>query len=153
MTSMPRLDSSISVLLADDDPDDCRLTMEAFRAAQIDNPMQFVEDGEVLLDYLKGRDRYAATAPPLPGLILLDLNMPRVDGREALAQIKSDPTLKHIPVVVLTTSSAEVDVARAYQAGCNSFIQKPGSFGALVEIASTLGRYWFSVVDLPEQPR
>ncbi|HVJ62887.1 MAG TPA: response regulator [Tahibacter sp.] len=148
--NLGKLDPSITVLMADDDPDDRRLAIDAFRAAQLSNPLHFVEDGAALLDYLNRRDRYTDTAHPLPGLILLDLNMPRVDGREALQEIKSDPLLRHIPIIVLTTSAAEEDIARSYRAGCNSFIQKPVSFSAFVEIVSTLGRYWFSVVDLPE---
>ncbi|HJU40187.1 MAG TPA: response regulator [Tahibacter sp.] len=152
MMALPRIDPSITVLMADDDPDDCRLTVDAFRAAQLANPLAFVEDGAALLDYLKRRRRYADVAIELPGLILLDLNMPRIDGREALAEIKSDTALRHIPVVVLTTSSADEDIERAYRAGCNSYIQKPDSFSGLVDIVSALGRYWFSVVDLPERP-
>lgn len=152
MMPLPRLDPSITVLMADDDPDDCRLTVDAFRAAQLDNPLQFVEDGAALLDYLKRRDRYADVAGALPGLILLDLNMPRIDGREALAEIKSDTALRHIPIVVLTTSSAERDIEGAYRAGCNSYIQKPDTFTGLVDIVAALGRYWFAVVDLPERP-
>ena len=136
--------------MADDDPEDRLLAQEALEEARLANDMHFVEDGEELLDYLHRRGNYEHLAgEPLPGLILLDLNMPRKDGREALAEIKHDPTLRSIPVVVLTTSQAEVDIIRSYDLGVNSFISKPVSFEALVELMKTLGRYWFGIVALP----
>jgi CheY-like chemotaxis protein len=109
-----------------------------------------VEDGEQLLDYLLRRGRWADPAQsPRPGLVLLDLNMPRMDGREALARIKAHPALRRIPVVVLTTSRAQADVLRSYDLGANSFITKPRSFGGLVEAMRVLGRYWTEIVELP----
>lgn len=140
----------ITILMADDDPDDRELTREAFRESRLANEFHTVEDGEELLDYLHRRGRYAAlNGAPLPGLILLDLNMPRKDGREALREIKSDPQLRRIPIVVLTTSKAEEDILRSYDLGVNSYVTKPVTFQSLVELVRVLGRYWFEVVELP----
>ncbi len=140
----------ITILLADDDLDDCLLTQEALQESRLSNDMRLVHDGEALLDYLFQRGPYAATGTaPRPGVILLDLNMPRMDGREALEQIKADPMLRHIPVVVLTTSRAEEDIYRSYDLGASSFISKPVTFTALVEVMRGLGRYWFEIVHLP----
>lgn len=142
----------ITILLADDDPDDRMMTRDAFLECRLFNPLQFVQDGEELMDYLHRRGRFAdAAAFPTPGLILLDLNMPRKDGREALREIKGDPELCKIPVVVLTTSQAEEDVVRSYSDGVNSFISKPVSFSALIDVVQTLGKYWLEIVDLPPQ--
>ena len=140
----------ITILLADDDADDRMLARDALVESRLANDLRFVEDGEDLMDYLHRRGRYAAEgAAPRPGLILLDLNMPRKDGREALREIKSDPSLRHIPVVVLTTSEAEEDVYRSYDLGVNSFITKPVTFEGLVAVMRTLGQYWFEIVELP----
>ncbi len=140
----------ITILMAEDDADDRLMTREAFQECRLGNPLQFVVDGEDLMDYLHRRGPYADEARyPMPGLILLDLNMPRKDGREALREIKSDPLLRDIPVVVLTTSKAEEDVANCYSDGANSFITKPVSFAALIEVVQTLGKYWLQIVDLP----
>lgn len=140
----------ITILMADDDPDDRELTREAFRESRLANEFHTVEDGEELLDYLHRRGRYAQlNGAPLPGLILLDLNMPRKDGREALREIKSDPHLRRIPIVVLTTSKAEEDILRSYDLGVNSYVTKPVTFQSLVELVRVLGRYWFEVVELP----
>ncbi|HEX4853642.1 response regulator [Arenimonas sp.] len=140
----------ITILMAEDDADDRLMTREAFQECRLGNPLQFVADGEELMDYLKRRGPYADSVRfPMPGLILLDLNMPRKDGREALREIKADPELREIPVVVLTTSKAEEDVANSYSAGANSFITKPVSFAALIEVVQTLGKYWLQIVDLP----
>ncbi len=143
---------SITILLADDDEDDRELTREALQDSRLANEMRFAVDGQDLLDYLRRRGGYADTSvdAPRPDLILLDLNMPRKDGREALAEIKADPALRRIPVVVLTTSKAEADVMRSYDLGCNSFITKPVTFGGLVEVLRTWTRYWFEIVALPE---
>jgi CheY-like chemotaxis protein len=141
---------AVTILMAEDDPDDRLLAAEAARECRVTDDLRFVEDGEQLLDYLRRRGRWADPAlSPRPGLVLLDLNMPRMDGREALAAIKSDPELRRIPVVVLTTSRAESDVARAYDLGANSFITKPASFGGLVDAMRVLGRYWMDIVQLP----
>ena len=113
--------------------------------------MHFVVDGQDLLDYLRRDGEYSGSArtTPRPSIILLDLNMPRKDGREALAEIKGDEALRWIPVVVLTTSSDEQDIRSAYELGASSFITKPVTFGGLVEVMKTWQRYWFELVELP----
>jgi CheY-like chemotaxis protein len=144
----------ITILLADDDPDDCMLTRLALKESRLVNELHEVGDGEELLDYLRHLGRFTDPAlAPRPGLILLDLNMPRKDGREALAEIKRDPALRSIPVVVLTTSQAERDIFATYDLGGNSFISKPVSFGGLVEVMKILDRYWFQIVELPRSER
>ena len=141
----------ITILMADDDPDDRQLTREAFEENHLANDLRFVEDGEELLDYLHQRGKYAAPgAAPVPGLILLDLNMPRKDGREALQEIKSDPRFRAIRVIVLTTSKAEEDVVRSYDLSAASYITKPVTFESLVDVVKTLGKYWLEIVELPE---
>jgi CheY-like chemotaxis protein len=140
----------IAILMADDDADDRLMAQEALEEARLANELRFVTDGEELLDYLHRRGPYAeAGAAPAPGLILLDLNMPKKDGRQALKELKADPALRHIPVVVLTTSKAEEDILRTYDLGVNSFITKPVMFESLVDIMKTLARYWFEIVTLP----
>lgn len=139
----------ITILVADDDADDRQMIQEALHENHLANDLKFVHDGEQLIDYLKQRGGYSADRHPRPGLILLDLNMPKMDGREALREIKSDPELREIPVVVLTTSKAEEDVCRTYRLGVNSFITKPVTFDSLVSITRELGRYWFEIVELP----
>jgi CheY-like chemotaxis protein len=140
----------ITILVADDDADDRMMIRDALAENRLANDLRFVEDGEELMDYLLQRGRFAAAATsPRPGLILLDLNMPRKDGREALREIKGNPELRGIPVVVLTTSKAEEDIYRTYDLGVNSFITKPVTFEALVEITRQLGQYWFEIVELP----
>ncbi|MDX1931438.1 MAG: response regulator [Capsulimonadales bacterium] len=139
-----------SILMADDDPDDRMLAEEALAECRIRNRMQFVEDGEALLDYLKRRGRYKdPAASPRPGLILLDWNMPRKSGAEALQEIKSEPDLRSIPVIVLTTSNAEEDIAQAYQLGANSYITKPVTFDGLVEVMRGLKLFWLEIVAIP----
>jgi CheY-like chemotaxis protein len=137
--------------MADDDEEDRELTQEALRGSRLADDMRFAVDGEDLMDYLRREGRYAdpAVDAPLPGIILLDLNMPKKDGREALAEIKGDDLLRRIPVVVLTASKDEEDVFRTYDLGVNSFITKPITFAGLVEAMNTWTRYWFEVVDLP----
>jgi len=140
----------ITILLADDDPDDRQLTRDAFAQNRLANELATVEDGEELMDYLHRRGRYQnLNGKTLPGLILLDLNMPRKDGREALKEIKADPILRRIPIVVLTTSKAEEDILRSYDLGVNSYVTKPVTFKSLVELIKVLGQYWFEVVELP----
>ena len=144
--------TTITLLMADDDEEDRMLTKEALAESRVANEMRFVADGEDLMDYLHRRGKYAdPSQAPRPGLILLDLNMPRKDGREALREIKADPDLRTIPVVVLTTSKAEEDIVRSYTFGASSFITKPVTFDGLVEVMKTLGRYWFHIVDLPPE--
>lgn len=141
---------AVVILMADDDPDDRAMTREAFDENRVGNPLYCVEDGEALMDYLHRRGAFSDPAvAPTPGLILLDFNMPKKDGREALAEIKADARLRHIPVVVLTTSKAEEDIFRSYDLGASSFISKPVTFEALVQLIKTMGQYWFEVVALP----
>jgi CheY-like chemotaxis protein len=144
------LRKAVTILMADDDEDDRDLTREALQNARLANQMRFVVDGQDLMDYLRRQGRYAdpAVDAPRPGIILLDLNMPKKDGREALAEIKADHALRSIPVVVLTTSKAEEDVFRTYDLGVSSFITKPVTFAGLVEVMKTWQRYWFEVVEL-----
>ena len=141
----------ITLLMAEDDPDDRLLTKEALAESHLANDLYFVEDGIELLDYLHLRGKYAGpNRAPRPGLILLDLNMPRMDGREALAQIKADPDLRRIPIVVLTTSKAEEDILKSYDLGVAGFVTKPVSFEGLVEVVKVIGKYWFQIVELPQ---
>jgi CheY-like chemotaxis protein len=141
----------ITILICDDDEDDRMLTQQALENAHIANDLRFVEDGEQLMDYLYQRGDFGGEtgAAPRPGLILLDLNMPRMDGREALGHIKRDVTLYDIPVVILTTSNLDADVIQSYQLGVNSFITKPVTFSGLVDAMNVLGRYWLEIVELP----
>ena len=139
----------ITILMADDDEDDRRLTREALLEGRIANDLRFVENGEELMDYLRRQGKFTGTESPRPGLILLDLNMPRKDGRTVLKEIKSDPELRQIPVVVLTTSQADEDIYKSYDLGVNSYIVKPVTFDALVDILQTLEKYWFEIVELP----
>lgn len=140
----------ITVLVADDDPDDQLLIEDAFTESRLQNERYFVNDGIELVEYLQHRGKYSNPASaPRPGVILLDLNMPRMDGREALSVIKADPSLKQIPIIVLTTSKAEEDILRTYNLGVNSYITKPVTFDGLVEMVKVLTSYWFQIVELP----
>lgn len=137
--------------MADDDADDRKLTQEAFEEAKLANDLRFVEDGAELLDYLYRRGKYVdPAASPRPGIILLDLNMPKVDGREALERIKADPDLRRLRVVVLTTSKAEQDILQSYNLSAASYITKPVTFEALVEVIRAIGKYWLEIVELPD---
>jgi CheY-like chemotaxis protein len=136
-------------LIAEDDPDDQLLTREALAESRLANTVCFVNDGQELLDYLRQAGPYTERATVRPDLILLDLNMPRKDGREALAEIKADPALRSIPVVILTTSTANEEIQRAYDLGANSFVVKPVTFEGLVSAVRVLTQYWFSIVRLP----
>ncbi len=146
---MKRDIEAIVILMADDDPEDAMLARDALAESRLANTLNVVEDGEQLLDYLYQRGKFNERNAPRPGLILLDLNMPRLDGREALARIKGDPDLRRIPVVVLTTSKAEEDVFRSYDLGANSYITKPVTFDSLVNVVRSLAEYWFGIVMLP----
>ena len=143
----------ITILMADDDEDDRLLTEEAFMESHLANDLHFVKDGEELMQYLLRQGEYAdPKTSPRPGIILLDLNMPKKDGREALEEIKANPDLCRIPVIILTTSKAEEDIIRSYDLGANSFIAKPVTFRRLVEVLQTVGNYWFHIVQLsPEE--
>jgi two-component system response regulator len=145
MTAKP-----IVILLAEDDADDRLLVKEALEEGRVLNELRFVGDGEELLEYLRRQGRYIGEGQaPRPGLVLLDLNMPRKDGREALREIKADPELRRIPVVVMTTSKAEEDIFRSYDSGASSYITKPVTFDRLVELMKTMGQYWIEFVELP----
>ena len=139
-----------TILIAEDDDDDRMMIEDAFRECGLRNPLRFVVDGEELMDYLYQRRQFVdGVGFPRPGLILLDLNMPRKDGREALLEIKTDRALCQTPVVVLTTSRSPDDVSRCYQNGANSFISKPGGYVALLELVHTLSQYWLQTARLP----
>ena len=147
---MSEITATTTILVADDDMDDRMMVKEALQENNLGKDLHFVENGVELMDYLLRRGKYQnPTTSPRPGLILLDLNMPKMDGREALREIKSSEALRGIPVVVLTTSKAEEDICRTYDLGVNSFITKPVTFDGLVTITRDLGRYWFELVELP----
>lgn len=149
---MSSLLETVVILLADDDPDDLMLTTRALQRNRLANQIKTVQDGEELMEYLQHRGAYDdPEKAPRPGLILLDLNMPRKDGREALQEIKSDPNLRRIPVVVLTTSEAEQDVLRSYDLGVNAFVTKPVTFEGLTSAIQALGNFWFEIVKLPQE--
>jgi two-component system response regulator len=140
----------MTILIAEDDPDDRLLARDALAESKIVNMVRFVEDGQELLDYLRRRGRFADPAvSPTPGIVLVDLNMPRMDGRTAIDAMKKDPALRHIPVTVLTTSSADEDIFRSYELGVSSYITKPVSFDGLVRVMRSVGQYWFETVELP----
>lgn len=144
--------NSIVILMADDDVDDRLFAKDALEENRLSNDLRFVENGEELMDYLLRRDKYKdPSSSPRPGLILLDLNMPKKDGREALQEIKAEPSLRRIPVVILTTSKTEEDILKTYDLGANSFICKPVTFDSLVNTMKILGMYWFEIVDLPKE--
>jgi len=140
---------AITILMADDDEDDRLMAEEALQEARVLNELHFVKDGVELMEYLCYQGDYNHDNAPRPDLILLDLNMPRKDGREALKEIKADPDLRQIPIVVLTTSKADEDIYRTYDLGVNSYITKPVSFEGLVEVMRHLTSYWFNIVKLP----
>lgn len=141
----------VMILIADDDEDDRLLTRQALEEAHLSNDVRFVEDGEELMNYLRRQGKYSGGdgRAPRPGLILLDLNMPKKDGRECLREIKADDDLRDIPVVILSTSREDEDISRSYQLGVNSFISKPVTFTGLVDALKVMGRYWFELVELP----
>ncbi|MGI9512133.1 MAG: response regulator [Anderseniella sp.] len=138
------------ILIADDDEDDLMLIADAFEESRLKNPIDFVKDGEELMLYLRKEGPYADTDDiPLPGIILLDLNMPKKDGRTALKEIREDPKLRNIPIVVLTTSKSEEDILKTYDLGVNSFITKPVTFDRLVDVVKVLRQYWIEIVAIP----
>jgi len=139
------------IIIAEDDEDDYLLTIEALKEAGVDTKIKWVKDGEELMNYLEpiGASQ-KQTRAEFPSLILLDLNMPRKDGREVLYEIKKSDTLRKIPVIVLTTSKADTDISHAYDLGVNSYIQKPVRFNEFVEVVKVLSNYWFNIVKLPD---
>ena len=147
-----QMSEAIRILIADDDEDDRMLIEDAFAEARLNNPIDFVKDGEELMDYLHRRGDYESlNGDSHPGLILLDLNMPKKDGRTALKEIRSDEYLRRIPIVVLTTSKSEEDILRTYNLGVNSFITKPVTFDGLVDVVQVLSKYWIEIVALPPE--
>lgn len=148
---MVAINGEIVILIADDDPDDQMFIREAFEDLGLECSLKFAVDGQDLLDYLHHDCAWVdPKASPRPHLILLDLNMPRVDGREALRQIKANPELKNIPVVMFTTSKHDVDILQCYRAHANSYVTKPTTFEGLMKFVEVLTRYWLDVVSLPE---
>jgi CheY-like chemotaxis protein len=141
---------AIEILLVEDNPGDVRLTREALKEGQLTNNLHVVEDGEQAMQFLGCEAEYAQV--PRPDLILLDLNLPRKDGREVLAEIKQDPKLQKIPVVVLTTSKAEEDVCRAYKLNCNCYITKPADLGQFINVVRAIEHFWMTIVTLPPRP-
>ena len=147
---MPNSSLPVTILMADDDEDDRLLALDALKEGRVLNNLYCVEDGVELLEYLRREGKFADPATsPRPSLILLDLNMPRMDGREALQHIKADPNLRSIPVVILTTSKEEEDMIRGYDLGAASYITKPVNFEGLVDLMRAIGRYWIEFVELP----
>ena len=149
---MARNTVPVRIVVADDDADDRMMIKDAFEASKLANEIDFAEDGVQLLEYLRREGKWSKLAgEPYPGFILLDLNMPRKDGRTVLKEIRNDPVLHRIPVIILTTSKAEEDIIKTYNLGVNSFICKPVSFEKLVEIVKTVGHYWIEIVQLPPE--
>lgn len=149
MSSMDSNTTPIEILLVEDNPGDARLTLEAMREAKVVNRIHVVEDGVEAMEFLRRQGRFDDA--PRPALILLDLNMPRKDGREVLAEIKIDPDLKRIPVVVLTTSRDEEDVLRAYDLHANCYVTKPVDLAQFMKIISQIDEFWINVVSLPRK--
>lgn len=141
--------NAVEILLVEDSPGDVRLTQEALKEAKVRNRLHVVMDGVEAMDYLKRRGRHADA--PRPDVILLDLNLPRKDGREVLQEIKADPDLQTIPVVVLTTSRAEEDVIKAYENHANCYITKPVDFEQFIKVVKSIEDFWFTVVKLPPE--
>lgn len=139
----------MTILIADDDADDRMFLEQAMRQNGYDQGIHFVEDGEDLMDYLRRQGRYNDGNAPWPDMLILDLNMPRKNGFQALSEIKDDPKLRRLPVIVMTTSSADEDVVKTYNLGVNSFVTKPFNFNRLVEIVGTMKTYWMDTVKLP----
>jgi CheY-like chemotaxis protein len=149
---MNRMSQPIRIVVADDDEDDRLMIEDAFKESMVSNPVDFVEDGVQLLDYLLRRGKYEHLAnQPYPGIILLDLNMPRMDGRTVLRELKSSRELQRIPVVILTTSKAEQDIVQTYGLGVSSFITKPVTFESLMDVVRVLNKYWVEIVSLPPE--
>jgi len=147
---MAKQRANFTILMADDDADDCLLAHDALREAGLPHELQIVRDGQQLLDYLRQQGEYRDGAnAPRPDLILLDLKMPRKDGREALSELKADPRLRSIPIVVLTTSTARDDIGYCYRMGVNSYLTKPSTYRGLVDLLCTVCKYWFELAELP----
>ena len=142
---------SVTILVADDDPDDRKLTQEAFSESKLANDLRFVEDGVEVFDYLNRIGKFADPATsPWPSILLLDLNMPRMDGREVLVELKKNPRYAGIRVIVMTTSKSEADINKSYMLNAASYITKPVTFDSLVNVVTMLGKYWLEIVELPD---
>ena len=139
----------VHILLVEDSPTDVMLTREAMEQYKVANPLDIVDDGVDAMDYLRGRGKYADQPVARPGLIILDLNLPRMSGREVLYELKNDPELRNIPVVVLTTSKSEEDVAKSYCLHANCYITKPVDFAKFIDVVRSINEFWFGVVTLP----
>lgn len=150
MHSQERSHRPITILMADDDEDDRDLARDALEGTRLGKRMEFVIDGQDLIDYLRHEGDYRDVPTPRPSIILLDLNMPRKDGREALAELKADRALRQIPVIVLTTSTDTLDVERAYELGASSYITKPVTHRELTLVMQTIAEYWSGIVQLPD---
>jgi chemotaxis family two-component system response regulator Rcp1 len=137
----------IEILLVEDSPSDAALTIEALKAGKIANRLSHVEDGVDAMDFLRRRGKYADAARP--DLIMLDLNLPRMDGRDVLAEIKNDPDLKIIPIIVLTTSRSDKDILKSYELNANCYITKPVDFDHFIEVVKSIENFWLTVVTLP----
>lgn len=148
---MTQVRGLLSLLVAEDDADDRVLLGDAFAESGVDVSLDFVADGVELMERLETLD--SQPGPSLPDLVLLDLNMPRMDGREALRAIRENERLRHLPVIVLTTSRAEMDIRVSYQLGANSYVSKPRRFDELITVLRSLERYWMEVVQLPSDGR
>ncbi|GAB4350442.1 MAG: response regulator [Gammaproteobacteria bacterium] len=140
----------VQILLVEDNPGDVRLTREALKEVKMANNLHVVEDGEQALEFLRRNGAYAEK--PQPHLVLLDLNLPRKDGREVLAEMKADPKLKRIPVVILTTSDSDEDILRAYELHANAYVTKPLDINQFAKVVSAIEQFWFSIVALPPEP-
>lgn len=138
----------IEILLVEDNPGDIRLTTEALRRGRVANTLHVVDDGDKALAFLRREGEYADA--PRPGLVLLDLNLPGLDGRDVLAEVKSDPSLRRVPIIVLTTSSADRDIANSYDLGANCFISKPVELSEFLDVIKSFEGFWLSVVHLPD---
>lgn len=149
---MARPEKPVIIVMADDDPDDLLLTEDALREADIASTFRTVADGEDLIAYLLRTDGYTERNAPRPDLILLDINMPKMNGHEVLLRLQAEEALREIPVVIVTTSSDPEDVRLAYRSGARSYVQKPRTFGELVDAMMTIGQYWFRIVELPDNP-
>lgn len=149
---MPVKTNPLVILMADDDEDDCLLVKKALEQSTLASHLSFVGNGEELMNYLFHRGEHASLEKsPMPDLILLDLNMPRMNGLEALERIKSSRELRHIPVLILTTSRSDYDVSESYSLGANSFLTKPVNFKGLIDMMDAIKSYWFEVVELPKE--
>jgi two-component system response regulator len=144
-----KIEQKYCILVADDDTDDQFMLKEAFASLNFDKEIRTVENGEELLDYLNAKGKYCDALLPIPKLILLDLNMPKIDGRQCLRLIRTNPQYSKIPIIIFSTSNNPEDITQSYELGANSYIIKPYSYNELVEIIDIIKKYWFSVVKIP----